>query len=222
MTYIRFIKDYINKQPVTIPICVAEISKTIEKNYSLPLDKAAAATSVAIKRIMDQKAIPELRFYQKGIYYKTIETAFGEMGIDKEKLIAYKYIDHYQGYETGAGLLHKLGLTTQMPNERLIATNAARDCVRHDKKLNISFCPPKTEINKTNKAYMQILDAIEYLDKAPVDMEDPYLIIAEYIKKNDLKYEILLSIADTYYSPKTILQLAHTAGKLVGKNEVAS
>lgn len=39
----------------------------MNKTYNIPLKKAAGAVSVACKRIMDGKMIPELRFYQKGI-----------------------------------------------------------------------------------------------------------------------------------------------------------
>lgn len=39
----------------------------MNKTYNIPLKKAAGAVSVACKRIMYGKMIPELRFYQKGI-----------------------------------------------------------------------------------------------------------------------------------------------------------
>lgn len=213
MTYTEYIEKYIDQQAVAAPIFTAEISKKLERQFGLPSAKAAAATSVAVKRIMDQKAIPTLRFYQKGIYYKTAVTPFGEMGIDKEKLIAYKYLNPDQGYETGAGLLYRLGLTTQLPNERLIATNAARDCVRRDKKLNVSICPPKTRITAGNKAYLQTLDALEQMDRAPIDAEEPYQTLADHIQHLHLQYGVLLSLADQYYPQRTILQLAHTARK---------
>ena len=35
--------------------------------------------------------MPELRCYQKGVYYRTAATPFGEIGINKEQLIADKY-----------------------------------------------------------------------------------------------------------------------------------
>jgi len=127
MTYTDYIETVIEKQPIAAPLFTADISKEMEIQFQLPPAKAAAATSVAIKRIMDRKTIPSLRIYQKGVYYKTAVTPFGEMGIDKEQLIARKYLNPDKGYDTGAGLLYRLGLTTQIPNERLIATNVAGD-----------------------------------------------------------------------------------------------
>ncbi len=213
MTYTEFVEQYIGLQPLAAPIFTAEISKEMEGHFRLLPAKAAAAASVAVKRILDRKTIPALRFYQKGIYYKTAATPFGEMGIDKEKLIAHKYLNPDQGYDTGAGLLYRMGLTTQIPNERLIATNAARECVRRDEKLNVSICPPRTRITADNKAYLQTLDALEQMDHAPIDTEEPYQTLADHIRRLHLQYGTLLSLADRFYPQRTIMQLAHTAAK---------
>lgn len=213
MTYAEYVEKYIDQQPVASPIFTADISNKLEGHFQLPPAKASAASSVALKRIMDRKTIPALRCYQKGIYYKTVATPFGEIGIDKEKLIARKYLNPDQGYDTGTGLLYKLGLTTQVPNERLIATNAAQECVRRDKKLNVSICPPRTKITADNKAYLQTLDALEQMDHAPIDAEEPYQKLADHIQRLHLQYGTLLSLADRYYPQRTILQLAHTAAK---------
>lgn len=213
MTYMEYVARYIDQQPMAAPIFTADISKKLEEHFQLLPNKAIAATSVAVKRIMDRKTIPALRFYQKGIYYKTAVTPFGEMGVDKEKLIAHKYLNPDQGYDTGGGLLYRLCLTTQIPNERLIATNAAQECVRRDEKLNVSICPPRTRITADNKAYLQMLDALEQMDHAPIDVEEPYQVLADHIQRLHLQYGTLLSLADQFYPQRTIIQLAHTAVK---------
>lgn len=211
MTYGQYIEQYINQQPIAVPIYTADISQLLATQFQLPSAKAASATAVAVKRVMDRKLIPDLRFYQNGIYYRTRVTPFGEMGIDKEKLIAHKYLNHDQGYDTGVGLLYRMGLTTQIPNERLIATNAAQDCVRRDEKLNISICPPRTKITAENKAYLQVLDAMEQMERAPIDIDQPYRVLAEHIQRRKLQYGVLLSLADQFYPQRTLLHLAHTA-----------
>ncbi len=213
MTYMQFILEYLNEQDFGVPIYTETIAGKMADYFGTQKKKAAAATAVAMKRIIDDNKLPDLRFYQKGVYYRTVMTPFGEMGISKQALIADKYLIHDSGYETGKGLLHRLGLTTQMPGEHLFATNAAKDCVRFDKKLEVSVCPPKTHITAENKYYLQILDAIELLDKAPVDAENPYRIIANHIRLHGLQYETLLYYADKYYTRKTILTLAHTASR---------
>ncbi|MBR3382691.1 MAG: hypothetical protein IKG85_06630 [Clostridia bacterium] len=213
MTYTAYILDYLEQQTPGDPIYTEKIAGDMAAAFNLPGKKAAAAVAVAVKRLMDGGKVPELRYYQKGIYYRAIITPFGEMGINKEKLIADKYLLPDKGYETGLRLLHHMGLTTQMPTEYLLATNAARDCIRRDEKLGVSICPPKVTINVENKAYLQTLDALELLEKAPVDAEDPYELLAGHIRSKGLKYETLLYFADRYYNRKTILQLAHTAGR---------
>ena len=217
MTYSEFIQHYLEQQCPGDPIFTDEISEAMAVNYGIDKKKAAAATAVAMKRILEKGAQPDLRCYQKGIYYRTIGTPFGELGISKDVLIAKKYLLPDKGYEAGLLLLHHLGLTTQMPTEHLLRTNAAKDCVRYDSKLGVSICPPKTLINAGNKAYLQTLDAIDLLEKAPIDAQNPYLILADHIRQKGLQYETLLYYADRYYHRQTIIQLAHTASQKEGK-----
>lgn len=213
MTYMNYTRELLEQMPAGTPIYTSRIARYLAQYFELEEDKAAAATSVAVKRIMDGNIVPDLRFYQKGIYYRTVVTPFGERGIDKEKLIADKYLLPDKGYETGLTLLHRMGLATQMPRERLIATNMAKECVRTDKRLGVTIRPPKVEINADNKAYLQILDVLDLLDKAPVDAERPYRIVEDYIQEHDLQYGKLLCFADRYYNRNTIMQLAHTASE---------
>ena len=213
MTYTEYILNYLKQQDYGTPIYTEEIADTVAADYGIDKKKAAAATAVAVKRIMDKGTLPDLRCYQKGIYYRTVVTPFGEMGISRERLIANKYLLPDMGYETGLRLLHQMGLTTQMPTEHLLATNVIKDCVRYDRKLGVSICPPKVPVCAENKAYLQTLDALDLLDKAPIDVQNPYTILADHISQNGLQYETLLYYADRYYNRKTIIQLAHTASQ---------
>lgn len=213
MTYCDYVVDYINKCQISTPIYVADIGIMIGNYFNLPAEKASAAVAVAMKRILTRKQVPDLRFYQKGIYYRAITTPFGDTGIDKESLIFRKYLENDQGYETGARLLYIIGLTTQLPNTRLIATNAVKECVRRDEKLNISVCPPKVTITRENKDYLQLLDVLEMLDRTPIDVVDPYRILANYIEQKNQRYDLLLAMANKYYPQRTILQLAKIASE---------
>ena len=97
----------------------------------------------------------------------------------------------------------------------MIATNVAKECVRYDNRLGVVIRPPKTMINAENRAYLQTLDALDILDKAPVDAESPYALLGNHIRQNGLQYEKLLYYADKYYNQKTIIRLAHTASRKV-------
>ena len=213
MTYTKYVLDYLKQQSQGTPIYTDEIAAALAVDYEIDKKKAAAATAVAIKRIMDKGELPDLRCYQKGVYYRTVVTPFGEVGISREKLIANKYLLPDNGYETGLLLLHHMGLTTQMPTEHLLATNAAKNCVRYDNKLGVSICPPKVPVNAENKVYLQTLDALDLLDKAPIDAQNPYTMLADHIQKNGLQYETLLYYADRFYNRKTSIRLAHTASQ---------
>ncbi len=213
MTYMDFTLNLLEQIPIGKPIYTSRIAEKLAKQFTLGSKEAAAATSVAVKRIMDADLIPDLRFYQKGIYFKTVVTPFGERDIDRNCLIADKYLLPDKGYETGLILLHHIGLTTQIPKNRVIATNIAKECSRTDKKLGVTIKPPKVMITADNKLYLQALDALELMDKAPVDADRPYEVLAKFIIKNNLAYKMLLFYADHYYNKATIIQLAHTAGK---------
>lgn len=211
MTYIEFVLEFLNNQIVGEPIYTANITKHLSEKYNIDLNKASAAVAVTIKRIIDSNKLDNLRFYQKGIYYLTVQTPFGELGINKETLIQKKYILPDIGYETGYTALHRLGLTTQVPAERVLATNKAKDCLREDKNLDIYIRPPKIMITKQNKRYLQLLDVIELIDKAPIDAENPYEILAKYLKMYDIEYQQLLAFAERYYNKNTIFQIARIA-----------
>ncbi len=213
MSYHQFTKDYVAKKNVRDPIYIWEVGKAIAKAFEIPEKKAAAAASVAMKRIMDRQEIADLRMYQKGIYYRTKGTYFGEMGIRRRDLVYDKYLSGDQGYETGYSLLNTLGLTTQMPNRTEYATNATTGRLKKDPKLFVYVKAPKTRIDTENIWYLQILDALELMNHAPVDAEDPFGIIAGYIADRGLDYETLLYYANRYYNRETVWNLACTAGR---------
>lgn len=211
MTYIEFITAQLNNIKIGTPIYTADLAAHLAQEFDMETSKANAATGVAMKRIIDRNDCPQLRFYQKGIYYLTASTPFGEVGIDKEQLIQNKYLAYDTGYETGYTALYRLGLTTQLPAERVIATNKAKECLRSDKNLGIFIRPPKTQITQDNKHYLQMLDALELMEKAPVDTEEPYTLLSDYVAKRDLRYDKLLAIADRYYPKNTVIEIAHIA-----------
>ena len=211
MTYIEFVTDCLKNEKPGNPIYTADIAKCLAKEYGMEINKANAAVAVTMKRLIDSKQLDNLRFYQKGIYYLTFNTPFGEMGINKEALIQHKYLQPDIGYEAGYAIFNRLGLTSQIPNERILVTNKAKECIRADKKLDVYIRPPKVTVTKQNKLYLQILDVMELMDKAPVDADNPYEILAQYLCAHNIQYQKLLALADRYYGKNTICRLAHIA-----------
>ena len=214
MSYTEFVLAFLERSEPCMPIYTHLIADALAKEFEIDRKKAAQATAIAMKRIMDRGKLSDLRFFQKGIYYRTLITPLGEAVIRKSKLIADKYLLPDIGYETGYRLINRLGLTTQVASRQVIATNVAKSCMRYDRKLDVYICRPKTMVNAENKKYLQLLDALDLLDKAPVDEPDTYRVIAELIEQNNMQYERLLDYADKYYNKRTIVHLAHTASKM--------
>lgn len=221
MTYKNCVMTYINSVPVGQPIGIDDLTGVLADQYSLDTKKAAAAARVALKRILDSDAIPELRRKKRGLYYKTAHTPFGDTEIDRGAAIAKKYINPYKGYETGSGLLCRLGLTTQMPAQQHIVTNAATNGTRLDKELQVIIHPPKTPVTQQNIAYLQILDALQILDTSYITEDYPIQRMAELIKQNNLDYKTLLSLAYRFYPKQTLLNLARAAANDGDSNESA-
>ncbi len=211
MTYIDFVTEQIKHIEPGTPIYIADLAVLLAEKFDLKINKANAATSVAMKRILDRKYFPYLRFYKKGIYYFTIDTPFGEVGIDKEQLIQRKYLSHDTGYETEYTALYRLGLTTQVPAERVIVTNKTKEGLRMDKNLGVYTRCPKTEITKDNKNYLQVLDVLGLIDKAPIDAEEPYILLSNYLVSRNLRYDKLLALANRYYPQNAAIEIARIA-----------
>lgn len=207
--YTQYLQKKIEEFRVGDPIFIQELGKEIAEEYHMDHKKACAAAAVAIKRLMD--TLTDLRCFGKGVYYLTNQTPFGETGINKEKLIEMKYLHDNNGYETGASIMHKLGLTSLMPAERVFVSNMAWNRVRKDEALGIVVRPPKVTVDKENRLYLQFLDMLTIYDEIPVDAENPYGILNGIVRARGLEYGRLLQFADRHYSGNTVLQLAHVA-----------
>ena len=210
-TYTQFIYDRIALFGIGDPILVRELGNGIAVQYGMDEKKANAAAAVAMKRIIEAGTLPALRCFGKGIYYLAKPTVFGETGINKEKLIEIKYLNGDNGYETGATIMHKMGLTSLMPAERTFVSNNAQNRTKKDEMLDIIVKAPKTAITRENRKYLQFLDLLNIYDEVPVDAEQPYRILGGFIMANQLDYGRLLNIADLHYNYDTIIRLAHVA-----------
>ena len=78
MTYIEYLCKIIRKIQPGEPIYSKQLSESVKDAFNLNYKDASAAVAVAMKRIIENRTIPDLRSYQKGIFYRTTETVFGE------------------------------------------------------------------------------------------------------------------------------------------------
>ena len=67
MSYVEYITKQIEEYKIGIPIYTKTIADGLADYYHTTKEKASAATSVAMKRIIERKVIPELRKHKKGV-----------------------------------------------------------------------------------------------------------------------------------------------------------
>ena len=207
MTYINYLEKQILKYPVCEPIYTADLGKQLAKKFDLPIKKATAAATVAMKRILDGNRVPLLRKYKKGIYFITKKSSFGEMRINKRKIFEDLYLNKYGGYETGYRMLYKLGLTTQIPNKEVYAINGITQN-KYLKDFDVYLVKAKGPITEENINYLIILDALDLMDKAPIDVINPMKILVSQIKQFQMDYKKLLMLAQKFYSTATVAKIA--------------
>lgn len=220
MKHIEFITDCIKKYEVGEPIFVADLIEAFIKDYPwkdiIPdRAKAAACVSMNLQRIKKENLIPELRFYKKGIWYKTKNTPFGEAEIKTQIIVKRKYMENGNGYITGYEALNRYGFSTQIPKDVIIATNKAKYFQQKDEELGVTIKPPKTRITQGNKYYLVVLDMLEIIDKAIITDPEPYKRFNKIINNHGLKYEILIGFAKKYYPKRVIYEIGKLAENIM-------
>ncbi len=203
-TYGEFITNKIADIPYSQAFQTDVIAEAMAEEYKVPIHKAKPITNVTLKRLSDRGVIER---FQKGVYYRAKQTVFGKARPSEELIEAQLLTrrgDEIIGYETGFSLMNKLGLTTQVPKKREIATNAYRKNI--DDRFIIVRKPVVT-VNAGNFRYLQLLDVIKDLPDAPVDAENPKALLRNFAEKNSLDTVQVLTYARQHYPQKTLLNL---------------
>lgn len=171
----------------------------------MPYDKAKAATNVKLKRMADHG---EIRRIQKGVYCHVRQTVFGPVTPDINKAVARELTvkDGTRiGYESGASLFNRLGLSTQLPRTVELTTN--RYGMQMPEGCHIKVKRPPAVITDDNWKYLQFIDAVENLSDCHIDADDPDQILRAAAKKQRLDPLALIFTARRYYPSKTVLRL---------------
>lgn len=195
---------YITEQEPEQPILTEQIV-----NYTaIQTGKEAAMVKKAVNVNMArlEKAGHVIRV-SKGIYCRKIDTAFGYYFPDKEAVYCKQLLydaDRVIGYETGLSALNRLGLVSQMPNRRYIATNLHTKKVPLD--IQVEIRKPPAIVNERNFRYFQMLDAIRDMDKAPVDAIRPAEVIKGAARELELNTDMLILMARNHYGQTTLLR----------------
>lgn len=211
--YKEYIKNQIERAKVGEPIFADELAELVVKEFTIDIKQAKGLVNTNLNRLNGSM----ISNYSRGIYYKPKRTVFGMTPLNPEVIAEQTYIREGNdpiGYETGASFLHKLGLTTQMPKYKFIATNKYRQRgSRVIKEMGVVLRKPYTEVTKENYLYLQIADAIENKGEYLIDATEPSLIINDYINKNHLDYGKLIALAATNYNKVVLYKIAQIAAE---------
>lgn len=197
MNYNKIVIEYINKCNLDEPLLLEEIKQYVVNKYKNNDISILNNINVIINRMCKNHILKQ--FY-KGIYYKPVKNIFGEMPLDKNKVIIKKYIKdehgNIKGYITGAKLFNQLGLTTQVPNIINIVTNECKNYNEYkNEKLGVIIRQPKIKIDNDNYKYLQLFDILNNKDQVNVEVENKDEIIYNFIGENKLDFEKIIKYA---------------------------
>lgn len=213
MNYNEILIKYIDECPYDEPIFIEEIKEYFKKIIQDNFENAFKNIYVYINRLVKKHKLSQ---FIKGIYYKPIKGKFGNKPLNINKVIEKKYIcdvNGKKGYFTGAYLFNKIGLTTQIPKEILIATN---ECPNNNdynnKKLGVTIRQPKTIVNEDNYKYLQLFDILINKDNIKIEVDNEKEIIYKFIEDNNLEIKKIFEYANKTNNLKSIIKLYELGG----------
>lgn len=202
--YREILLAYITEKEPECPILTEQVVNYAVRHTGQ--DKAAVRKAVNVNMARLEKAGHIIRV-AKGVYCRKIPTAFGYYTPSKENLFCRQLLydeDEVIGYETGLSALNRLGLVSQMPRQRHIATNRYTKRVPGD--IQIEIRKPPVTVNAANFRYLQMLDTIRDIDKAPVDTEKPAHLLRKAAEEHGLNKDLLILMARKHYNQKTLIR----------------
>ncbi|HRL09038.1 MAG TPA: DUF6088 family protein [Aliarcobacter sp.] len=163
------------------------------------LNKTSAA--IELSRLFKKGIIKKV---SKGKFYKPKIRVFGEVAPNtNDKIKSYLKSDETNSYETGANSFRKLGLTTQVSNETVIATNKPYRKVRID---NINL-----------KKFLAFSFVVQ--NKIPATTpNDVVKYLKEIIKEESLEKQNKLTKFALKYTPRTRAILGAIFKEIGNKN----
>ncbi len=207
MTTLAYILSLLSSYDTAQPIYSRTLAASLSRERGISPESARVEVSAALRRIRERNLLPLLRRFRPGVYYLTEVTVFGELGIDKEQIIDDKYLLPDEGYTTDLYALYSMGLSTYLPNERVIATNhTSRRRTIPD--LDITVRPPRVPVTRENKAALRLLDVLCLFPHAPVNVDNPYFILARYVRKAQITFPALRALAAAHYPKRVMGEIA--------------
>ena len=200
--YKRHMKEYLDTLPQEAPITTDMVTAYMTERTGEPEDKVRKAVNVNLARLEREGLVSRIT---RGVYCKRIKTPFGDYVPSKDMIYGRWLVldgDRVIGYETGLSLMNQLGLVSQMPRKKWIATNNYTLPVPKDVEIEVQ--KPRAAVTNENYKYLQILDMIDSITEAPVDAAAPEEIIREKTESAGLLPDRLILYARKFYPTKTL------------------
>ena len=162
-----------------------------------PLDvDSSQALSKSLSRLAKKGEIKRL---SKGRYYKPKKNRFGE-GKPGEAAIIESFTKNKGrifAYKTGLAAYYEMGLTTQIPNEIVLASTQSRRKLSSIKSIYIRTVKASVKPETWNIKLLQLLDALRDFKRIPATTPDEsirqLIVLLAKLQKEDIQKLIELS-----------------------------
>lgn len=203
-SYRDILTRYIQEHKVEDAILTDQVVQYAAEELGKDAAEVKKAVNVTMARLEKDGYVIRLA---KGVYCKKVKTAFGFYMPNKDDLFCRQLLqdkDKIIGYETGLSALNRLGLVSQMPKKICIASNLHQK--RVPEGIQVEVRKPPIAVNSENYRYLQILDTIRDLDRAPVDAAHPVDILKNAVRTLTLDTDTLILLARKHYSNKILIR----------------
>lgn len=200
--YKKNMAEYLDTLPQEAPITTDMMTAYMTKRTGEPEDKVRKTVNVNLARLEHEGVVSRIA---RGVYCKRIRTPFGDYVPSKDMIYGRWLVldgDRVIGYETGLSLMNQIGLVSQMPRKKWIATNNYSLPVPKDVEIEIQ--KPRATVTSENYKYLQILDMIDNMEEAPIDAAAPEEIIRDKTESSGLLPDRLILYARRFYPTKTL------------------
>lgn len=200
--YKRHMTEYLDTLQQEAPITTDMVTAYMTERTGEPEDKVRKTVNVNLARLEREGLVARIT---RGVYCKRIKTPFGDYVPSKDMIYGRWLVldgDRVIGYETGLSLMNQIGLVSQMPRKKWIATNNYTLPVPKD--VDIEIQKPRAAVTNENYKYLQILDMIDSMGEASVDAAAPEEIIREKTESAGLLPDRLILYARKFYPTKTL------------------
>lgn len=188
------------------------------------LEEYGIEQSLLLKYLSRLNEEDRIQKFDTGVYYFAEKSKVfnNYRPLPVEKVIERKFIkndEEVYGYPTGYAFANPLGLTTQVPMVKQVVTEKISKNQSSSKQERFSLTKSKTDINKDNVKFLQVLDLIYYYQNIiETDEETTKKRLYEYISDVSLDETTIKKILSSY--PAKATQMLILSGYLDLLNQI--